>query len=178
MRRRRHRTRRRRAQAGVELNLAAMLDMAFQLLTFFILTFKPGPVEAQIDLLLPPPAPITNINSGAAAGNSTDDLTPVSGEATLVISLFPDAEGAISGIAVAEEPVPYDEKLDGLRSELRIIFSGGTAYDQVIVQAGSTLRYEELMRVLVLCSQQELPDGKKLTKLSFVELPMDAANKE
>ena len=33
---RRHR--RRRIKKGVELNLAAMLDMAFQLLTFFILT--------------------------------------------------------------------------------------------------------------------------------------------
>ena len=31
----------------VELNLAAMLDMAFQLLTFFILTFKPAPWKAR-----------------------------------------------------------------------------------------------------------------------------------
>ena len=38
--------RRRRKQGDVELNLAAMLDMAFQLLTFFILTFKPPPAEA------------------------------------------------------------------------------------------------------------------------------------
>ena len=30
-----------RDQGEVELNLAAMLDMAFQLLCFFILTFKP-----------------------------------------------------------------------------------------------------------------------------------------
>ena len=46
---------RRKKQEGVELNLAAMLDMAFQLLTFFILTFRPAPVEGQVDLLLPPP---------------------------------------------------------------------------------------------------------------------------
>src|SRR5205823_3690703 len=39
----------------VSLNLAAMLDMAFQLLAFFILTFKPNPVEGQISLNLPPP---------------------------------------------------------------------------------------------------------------------------
>ena len=30
------------SQEEVELNLAAMLDMAFQLLTFFILTFRPA----------------------------------------------------------------------------------------------------------------------------------------
>ena len=45
---RRHK-RRKRNQGDVELNLAAMLDMAFQLLTFFILTFRPSPVEGQVD---------------------------------------------------------------------------------------------------------------------------------
>ena len=36
------------------LNVTAMLDMAFQLLAFFVLTFKPPPAEAQIFLKLPP----------------------------------------------------------------------------------------------------------------------------
>src|SRR5712691_360316 len=51
------RKKKKRSEA-VELNLAAMLDMAFQLLAFFILTFKPNPVEGQINLNLPPPVPI------------------------------------------------------------------------------------------------------------------------
>ena len=42
---------------NVELNVTAMLDMAFQLLAFFILTFKPPPGEDQIYLKLPPPSP-------------------------------------------------------------------------------------------------------------------------
>ena len=49
------RKKRKRGLEEVELNLAAMLDMAFQLLTFFILTFKPAPVEGQITLRLRPP---------------------------------------------------------------------------------------------------------------------------
>lgn len=175
MRRRHQRRRRRRVQTGVELNLAAMLDMAFQLLTFFILTFKPGPSEAQIDLLLPPPSPITNVGAGVAAGSSADDLRPVTGANTLVISVFPDESGGIGSIAVGQENVSVDAELEGLKSELRMIFRGlGTDYDQIIVQAGSTLRYEELMRVVSVCVQQELPNGKKLAKLSFVELPMDS----
>ena len=52
MRRRRHRG---RSKHDVELNLAAMLDMAFQLLAFFILTFRPSPVEGELALNLPPP---------------------------------------------------------------------------------------------------------------------------
>ncbi len=39
--------------------MASMLDMAFQLLTFFILTFRPAPIEGQISLRLPPPIPVT-----------------------------------------------------------------------------------------------------------------------
>ena len=40
----------RRSQGDVELNLASMLDMAFQLLAFFILTFRPSPIEGQLML--------------------------------------------------------------------------------------------------------------------------------
>ena len=45
---------RKRSQQDVELNMASMLDMAFQLLAFFILTFQPPPLESQISLRLPP----------------------------------------------------------------------------------------------------------------------------
>ena len=58
MSRRHHR---RRSKKGVELNLAAMLDMAFQLLTFFILTFRPAPIEGHLALNLPPPIPLTKV---------------------------------------------------------------------------------------------------------------------
>ena len=53
------RARKQRPQSEVELNVASMLDMAFQLLAFFILTFRPAPLEGQISLRLPPPQPIT-----------------------------------------------------------------------------------------------------------------------
>ena len=58
-------------QQSVELKLAAMLDMAFQLLTFFILTFRPAPIEGQIDLRLPPPVP----RVAAATPPATDRTT-------------------------------------------------------------------------------------------------------
>ena len=40
---------------NVELNVTAMLDMAFQLLAFFVLTFSPPPLESQFSLRLPRP---------------------------------------------------------------------------------------------------------------------------
>ena len=41
----------------------------------------------------------------------------------------------------------------------------------MIIQVGQDLRYDELMKVIEVCTQQKLPDGSKLSKLSFVEVP-------
>ena len=37
-----------------DLPITPMLDMSFQLMAFFILTFRPAPTEAQLPLALPP----------------------------------------------------------------------------------------------------------------------------
>ena len=62
--------------------------------------------------------------------------------------------------------------LRALDQGLRADFADPDAlFDQVIVQVGTSLRYEELMKVMEVCARQKLHSGKKLTKLSFVELP-------
>jgi biopolymer transport protein ExbD len=165
MSRRKHR---RRSQGDVELNLAAMLDMAFQLLTFFILTFKPAPVEGQISLKLPPPVPVTNAST-QAAGADISNVDPTTGLNSLVISVFPAANGSIGSLALGEGNVA---NLGQLETRLRAVLGDPSSpFDQVIIQVGSALRYEELMNVIDVCTRQTLPDGHKLSKLSFVELP-------
>jgi biopolymer transport protein ExbD len=161
--------RRRRAANGVELNVAAMLDMAFQLLAFFILTFRPSPIEGQISLHLPPAQPVTNVKNMAVAGSNAKNLDHAAGLNTLVISVFPNEKGYIASMAVGEVKVATLQELD---HRLKTLFADpDLTFDQVIVQVGSALRYEELMRVMEICSQQKIRNGKKLSKLSFVELP-------
>ena len=58
----------------VQINLAAMLDMAFQLLAFFILTFRPAPIEGHFQLHMPPPTSQTNVTE------STESPNPSTGE--------------------------------------------------------------------------------------------------
>ncbi len=159
---------RRRSGEEVELNLAAMLDMAFQLLTFFILTFKPGPVEGQINLRLPLPVGITT--EGTAKPGDTLSTTEVpKGLNTLVVSVFANEAGRIASMGVGENRI---NTLPGLDSKLQQVFSDkATPFDQVIVQVGGRLRYDELMKVVEVCTRQTLPDGQKLAKLSFVEAP-------
>jgi biopolymer transport protein ExbD len=166
----RRRRKPRRSQSDVELNLAAMLDMAFQLLAFFVLTFRQAPLEGQISLRLPPPQATVVVKNGEAAGSDADNKNPLQGMNTLTVSVSADPRsGAINGLRVGESLVPGIAALDG---KLRELFRDqGNPFDQVIVQVSDSCRYEELMKIIDVCTHQTLPDGKKLSKLSFVELP-------
>lgn len=166
------RRKKKHSDGGVELNLAAMLDMAFQLLAFFIMTFKPAPIEGQINLKLPPPKPVAGVKGGEQAGNDDNNQSAVEAINTLVISIFATQGGRIQTLAIGEGNVAGVSALDG---RLKAVLSDANSpFDQVIIQVGSKLKYEELMKVVDVCTKQTLPNGEKLTKLSFVELPADA----
>jgi len=152
----------------VKLNLAAMLDMAFQLLTFFILTFKPPPVEGQVSLKLPPPQIVATVK-GEAAGNNANNTNPLQGVETLTITVTSTPNGAIDAMAVGEGGVSDLRNLD---QRLKAILQDPVKpFEQVIIQVGPQLRYEALMSVIDVCTRQTFSDGKPLTKISFVEIP-------
>ncbi len=125
----------RKGSESVELNLAAMLDMAFQLLTFFILTFKPAPVEGQVDLRLPPPEPVTNVQAKAPPAGSADSKDPVQGLESLIVSIFPTPGGQIGSLAIGESNVAG---LGQLEAQLKTILADpGSPFKQVIIQVGA-----------------------------------------
>jgi biopolymer transport protein ExbD len=171
------RHKRKRIQEDVELNLAAMLDMAFQLLTFFILTFKPAPIEGQVALRLPPPQAImgkVTPPNAKKAGEDPNDQSPVQGVSSLIITTFSTPAGKLHSLAVGRggEGDATVGTVQQLNNKLKEIFSDpGNAFEQVIIQVSGDLHYEELMRVVEVCTHQTLPDGKKLSKLSFVPMP-------
>jgi biopolymer transport protein ExbD len=160
---------RKRKQEEVELSLTAMLDMAFQLLTFFILTFRPAPVEGQILLRMPPPMPVTNINSGQKAGADEANKNPVQGLNTLIITAVAQSDGSLRQMAIGDVTMGSLGALD--RKLNQVLGDPGSGFDQVIVQVDSRLKYSELMGVIDVCTRQKLPNGQQLSKLSFVELP-------
>lgn len=159
---------------SVELNLAAMLDMAFQLLTFFILTFKPSPVEGQINLKLPPPQPVAGAPGVAKPGEDEANKDPVKNLNSLIITVFASNNGRIATMAVGEANVAGTTALEGRLKQV-LGPESGASFDQVILQVGSKLKYDELMKVVDVCTKQTLANGEKLTKLSFVELPDGAS---
>ena len=82
---------------------------------------------------------------------------------------MPNAAGDIGSMAIGEGVVAT---LSGLNDRLKTISRDqASPFDQVVIQVGSGLRYDALMSVVDVCTRQHLPNGEKLTKLSFVELP-------
>lgn len=160
---------RRKRLGEVELNVTAMLDMAFQLLAFFILTFKPAPIEGDVVLRMPPAAPTTVVQKAKTAGADAKSTNPAQGLTSLVITVVGDDNGNIQALAIGDSQVGG---LEEFATRLPTVLKDeGSGFDQVLIQVDSRLDYEGLMRVVDVCTRQQLANGKKLTKLSFVELP-------
>jgi biopolymer transport protein ExbD len=142
------------------------------LLTFFILTFRPAPIEGQVQLRMPPAQPITAGGTQAAGGN-TANTNPAKALDTLVITAMAKEDGALGQMAVGETSMGNVMALE--RKLAQVLGDPTLGFEQVVVQVDSRLRYDGLMAVIDVCTRQKLPNGEVLSKLSFVELPTGGA---
>ncbi len=116
-------------QAG-ELNLTAMIDVAFQLLAFFILTAKPVDVVTNLDVFRPQP------------DVSTQSATPPK---VIRVTVFPD------GFTINERAV--DSKgLNALLAKLAELDKTQT----VLIQCLNESPHGKLIELLDLCSKLKL----------------------
>jgi biopolymer transport protein ExbD len=157
---------RKSTEEQVTLNVTAMLDMAFQLLAFFVLTFKPPPIEAQIFLKLPPAQQV--LGQGKESAGQTPDKNPadIKPVKSLIVNLDDGGSGTLSkvGVGISTEPlkdVPYNELETELRDRIQ-----QQGYEQLVLQFSATLHWEEVMKVVDMCAKIPTKDGE-LPKLSF-----------
>jgi biopolymer transport protein ExbD len=127
-----------------------MLDMAFQLLAFFILTFRAPSAETHIDLHLPStPAALPAAPRGQArprASRAVDaDL-----ENDLLVRALADDLGDLKALRLGEAEVP---DLAALGERLRR-YTGllGNRPLRVRLVADDRLRYEPAARIIATCS--------------------------
>jgi biopolymer transport protein ExbD len=80
-----------------DLPITPMLDMSFQLLAFFIFTFRPAPTEGQLMLALPEQL------GDKSANLIPDALDPDKKPVKLVATVAATAEGTIAQIVLREE---------------------------------------------------------------------------
>ena len=149
--------------------MAAMLDMAFQLLAFFILTFRPSPIESQISLRMPDKAATSSV------GSETDQSTSIAETGLqLTISVHATPEGEIAGVEVGPQTLgagqTATELINALRGTLKE-FLANAEFQGISLQVANELNYERMMQVLDVCAHQTLPNGEPMTNISVSALP-------
>lgn len=160
-------SRRRPVQEEVELNMAAMLDMAFQLLAFFILTFNPTDVEVQIGILMPPDGPVIK------ASGTIDDNAPLLTEDSvgfpIAINLLSSPVGELREIQLAGQSIKGDSVAtitDEFTKQLSEMLKT-PGFDSIELKVDELLNYEQVIRILDICTSQPLPNGDRITKLGI-----------
>lgn len=168
--RRSRRRKRKHVEAEVKLNMAAMLDMAFQLLAFFILTFRASPIEAQIALRLPDTPQATassSVQIDSIPPDPMDDLN-----FPLPIELYSKPSGELEKIVIGSRVMQSNDPAETMqmyRQEMVSLFEN-PIFDSVVIRVGKELHYEPLMQVVDLCTKQKAKDGSPMTKISIVPL--------
>lgn len=92
--------RRGRLSSKIDINMTPMIDVVFQLLTFFMLTLKTVIVEGDFNIKMP---------LGAAAGAAEDIPLP-----PLQVRLTATPEGRLAGVRLGEQPLVGPELLGQL----------------------------------------------------------------
>jgi biopolymer transport protein ExbD len=128
-----------------DLPITPMLDMSFQLLAFFIITFKPAPTEGQIALALP-----KEDGGGPALPSVMDDSKPKH----FIVRVTATGTGQIEKMTLLEENSPnlptdfgsdikqYDAKLRELYGQL----AGRTG--KVTLEIADTLLHEYVVQLI------------------------------
>jgi biopolymer transport protein ExbD len=153
---------RRTKDGGVEVEInrviTPMLDLAFQVLLFFILTYHPSQLEeGQIDLTLPDAA---QAQAASPRDASPDPSLPgdleLPSEITVLVKTQHDGSdrGDISLISVQERQGSHNEPSpEALRKYLVEARTGLSNQNDIKIQADKGLKYAYVMEIVDMCNR-------------------------
>jgi biopolymer transport protein ExbD len=139
---------------GVEMPITPMLDMAFQLLMFFIMTYHPSALEGHMDLSLPAAGEAKAKHPQDVDPNKSDTEIELPSQLTVIVKASPDGSGGIDKLLVqqaAGETLVRDR--DDLLKFLRKAREELTNQDDIKIQADSKLKYTFVMEVMDVCTR-------------------------
>ena len=150
----------------VDVPIAPMLDLAFNLLAFFIMTFNPTPIEVQYTMNLLPGQPQARPDEAQSDQEQASSSELPAALKTLTTNLFADSRGQLDRVTIGDNEV---QGMDALRARLQAILSDKSLpFDQALIQADPGLHYGEVMRVI------DIFNGLGINKISFSELDPNA----
>lgn len=153
---------RKSAAAGsdkVEMQMTPMIDVVFQLLTFFVMSFKIATQEGDFNIKMP--------LMSAAAAETPVDLPPIK------LRLSANAQGQLSGITMGERPLGNFSELHTAILELVGTDTGPNSLasqTEVEIDADYDLRYENVVAAITAISGHVDASGhvvKLIEKLKF-----------
>jgi len=134
-------------------------------------------ITATIEL----PAELKNDTEANAASLKEEEVnvavepTQVAGK-TLTITIRSAGDGRIAsmtvGLAKLFDCAVDADRLRALDRRLKDVLAiEGTIFDQVLLRVDTALNYDELVKVIDVCTRQKMADGRAMNKISFMELP-------
>lgn len=135
---------------NIAVPIVPMLDMSFQLLSFFIITFKPMPTEGQLSINLPKldatdqPPPL-------------EPIPPEDKKDEYTVSVYSSSTGelALLGLKGPTGNLENIRSLNELLSEMKKIPKPEGKADKVsiTIEAANDLNYARLIEVMDLCKK-------------------------
>ena len=141
------------SEEQIELQMTPMIDIVFQLLVFFIMTFKIVSQEGDFNVKMPMAAP----NQGAP---DDQQLPPMK------LRLAADAEGNLQGIALDDAPFP---SFEALHQHIRGLISDeqgpGSFQEQAEIEldVDDNLKYSNIVQAITSVSGYR--DGDRIIKM-------------
>ena len=163
--------RRKRSGGGneeVETNLTSALDLIFNILAFFVVTFNPPKPEQNFDVTLPPPKEQQDESEGEM---ELPDMEAVLFE-DIQITLTAGPTGALTGVNIAGKQLP-GTNMAALTRELRLLAGSiggatGEKLEAATIAAPPTLKYRYVINVIDACYSADIK------KINFSEGSADA----
>lgn len=146
------------APASLQQQTAPMIDVTFQLLTFFMFTLRIVPPEGDFNINLPP------IAQGAA---QADQLLP-----DIKVRLSANPDGSLAQLRLGERGLGNDASVfQRLNNEiLKLIGTPGspqTKEMEVEIDADEHLHFENVVKTIGACSGRLSKDGR--TVIRYIE---------
>lgn len=144
---------------SVELHMTPMIDIVFQLLAFFIMTFKVVAMEGDFEITMP-------LASDSQVTNM-DMLDP-----TIVVRMYAAPDGSVDDIVV-NDTHRFGSDFNALSQYIRDYVSNSNAGDfedssEVEFDCDYDLRYEEVIQAVTAVTGYKKPDGEIVTLIEKV----------